>query len=135
MEQHEIQIYPASHLDQTRQRFEEWRANKQGRSRIPQELWDEAVVAADDHGLPKVSHILRLNYSDLKKRMMAKEGSVSPEQTPPIFVELGVAATAPSSEWSVVMEDGRGAKMSLRSQGLSGLDVVGLATVFWSGLK
>ena len=38
-------------VDEVRARFEEWRQNRQGRARIPDELWSAAIELACSDGL------------------------------------------------------------------------------------
>jgi len=49
-------------------RFEQWRATRVGRSRIPASLWDLAVSLAKSHSVYRVSKTLRVSYHGLKRR-------------------------------------------------------------------
>jgi hypothetical protein len=48
-------------LHALRQRIQQWRSQREKRTRIPRELWDEAVVCADVHGVWETAQVLRLN--------------------------------------------------------------------------
>jgi len=51
-------------------RVEEWRSHDGGRgSRIPKELWDEAVRVASAAGLHATARALHFNYEGLKNRV------------------------------------------------------------------
>jgi len=78
-----------SELRGLRGRIDQWR-HSQGRTRaMPEELWQEASVAAGKWGVCAVSGALRLNYQGLKRRLLGN----SPAHTKPTiprtqFVEL-----------------------------------------------
>ena len=52
-----------------RERVEQWRAQREGQSRLPEDLWDEAARMARVAGLNVTAKALRFDYYDLKKRM------------------------------------------------------------------
>lgn len=80
-------------LHSLRQRIQLWRAQRDRRTRMPRDLWAEAVACADIHGLWETAQVLRLNYASLRDRMatFAAERSAVPSG----FVELDLAAVAP----------------------------------------
>ena len=56
-------------LEQVRQRFESWRQRRKKRTRIPQNLWQAAVVTlSEEYSICHLSKALRINYTALKKK-------------------------------------------------------------------
>jgi hypothetical protein len=132
-------------LEKTRQRFENWRRSRQGRSRIPQNLWASAVRAAGQCGLYQTVRALRLDYNALKKRAEAaglsgKQASrFVPDRLVPAkarsvagFVELPPLVPAASSECILELESPAGAKMRIHLKGAQIPDVAALSRSFWS---
>ena len=74
-------------IAQLQRQFEQFRSSHAHRTRLPESLWRSAVELARQHGLYLVAHPLRLDYTQLKKRL----GGVvdAPRQSvAPAFVEL-----------------------------------------------
>jgi hypothetical protein len=132
-------------LEKTLHLFENWRRSRQGRSRIPKDLWASAVRAAGQCGLPRTVRTLRLDYNALKKRAEAaglpgKHASRStPDRLVPAqartmagFVEWAPPVPAASPECIVEMESAAGAKMRIHLKGAQIPDVAALSRSFWS---
>ena len=66
---------------------DEFRSSRPHRTRLPETLWQSAVELAMQYGLHPVAHPLRLDYTQLKKRL---EGVDGPQEkaAPQAFVEL-----------------------------------------------
>ena len=80
-------------LARTRHAFAAWRANRNGRTRIPPELWDTAVSLLAHHPITHVARQLRLDPTELRKRRRAMHQSLTPETTPaPHFLEVRAAS-------------------------------------------
>lgn len=78
-------------LAELSERFTHWRATRASdQERIPQSLWDEAVVVSTRLPNSHVAKTLRLSPGELKRRRLAQPGPVSPEalEAGPDFVEL-----------------------------------------------
>src|SRR5712671_4507600 len=73
-------------LDDVRTRFENWRQNRRGKRRIPDELWSAAIEVAGRDGVNPTAAALHLDGGKLKRRMVAAD-SVAAEAMPPTFVE------------------------------------------------
>lgn len=58
-------------------RLEEWRSAHAPRRRLPEELWEAAVVIAKQEGIYRTARGLRLDYANLKRRSqgISKVGS------------------------------------------------------------
>ena len=122
-----------------KKQIETWRQTREKRTRMPEELWVEAVEAARKHGIWKVSNAVGCSYESLKARVerveppapaaavdAAGSGFVSVSPPPPIFGPPEPVAT----EVELVAVDG--ARLVVRVEGRESLDVVGLARAFWS---
>lgn len=126
-------------LEAVRRRFERWRGTCKTHARIPDSLWDAAVVMADRHGVSRTANVLRVNYDTLKKRLGRKTATGRREaEGETRFVELTPLAPAPpfasagSGECFCFMEleDGA-AKMRVRLQGVGTPDLSALVQSFW----
>src|ERR1700686_3576781 len=58
-------------LEEAKGRFEEWRSNRRGKSRIPAELWSAAVEVARKEGINRTARELHVAWDDLKRRSIA----------------------------------------------------------------
>ena len=93
MEQHTPSPRPT--LEEVQRQFNGWRKSRKHRTPIPPRLWNAAVSLAGRYSTHKISITLRLNYTQLRKRIslagVAEKTAVSP---PPIpfanFVEYSV---------------------------------------------
>ena len=118
-------------VDGVRARIERWRRAREGRARMPEDLWDAVVALAQAHGVYATARDLKLGYQTLKKRVKR----ASTVRCDGGFVELEGAQLV-GSRWSVGTElefvRADGAKLMIRLPGGEGLDVQGLAAAFWS---
>lgn len=123
-----------------KKQVESWRQTREKRTRMPEDLWVEAVEVARKHGIWKVSNAVRCSYESLKVRVervappapataaidAAGSGFVSVAPAAQIFGSPDPVAT----EVELVAVDG--ARLVVRVEGREGLDVAGLARAFWS---
>jgi hypothetical protein len=84
-------------------------------------VWQSAVELAREHGLYAVAHPLRLDYTQLKKRL---GGAVNAPRkaASPAFVELIASHSATMSECVIEFESSIGGKMRVQWKGTSGPD-------------
>ncbi len=78
-------------LAELSQRFAHWRATRASdQERIPQALWDEAVVVSRQLPNSHVAKTLRLSPGELKRRRLAQQADAATETVAagPEFVEL-----------------------------------------------
>jgi hypothetical protein len=120
--------------------FEQWRSRRQGRTRLPGNLWAKAVRLAREHGISKTARTLGLEYAVLKKRLAAfgpvpeDPGKRGVPSGPPDFIELLPGRLKPGSpECTIEWEDGSGAKVRMHVEGIGVPDLVVLAGRLWSG--
>jgi len=117
-------------LEAGRRRFERWRRTREGRSRIPDPLWNSAVKLSATFGIHRTAKTLRLNPDSLKKHVASAHGDGSRGQKKPrqkaatAFVEWVPPEGACPPECIVELENPRGAKMRIHAKGNPIPDVV-----------
>lgn len=120
-------------LESVRHQFERWREGKRKpREPIPEHLWEEAAKLRDKYPLSRISKALRVNHTDLKRRVIGQKAEPgAKKQSAPLFVELDCIHPFCASECIVEMEDAFGSKMRMRFKGKSDLDLLELSRAFW----
>ena len=106
---------------QLQRQLEQFRGGHPPRTRLPESLWQSAVELARQHGLYLVAHPLRLDYTQLKKRL----GGVvkAPRRAAsPAFVELISAHPTTVSECVIEFESAVGGKMRIQWKGSAAPD-------------
>src|SRR3954453_21860301 len=73
-------------LAHTRVLFEQWRATRQGRSKIPDELWQAVVALHGRYSASQLCHELHLSAGALRTRLREREKERPP--IPPTFMPL-----------------------------------------------
>ena len=99
-------------VDEVRARFEQWRQSRQGRARIPDELWSAAIELARRDGVNQTAAALHLDGGKLKRRLTAAAGSIPEKATPPGFVELMAPGPTGVPEYTIYLE-GRTGKLRI----------------------
>ena len=117
-------------VEKARKKFVAWRRSRKARSRIPEELWTSAVVAARDIGVNQACKALRLDYYALKRRVVASPEMPSVKASGN-FVEFDSGVSPLFTEWAVEMDNGSGARMRVAARSVSGPDVVALSRTFF----
>jgi hypothetical protein len=120
-----------SEVEPLRCQFETWRQTRKQRERIPEGLWEAAAKLAGAFGIGRVARVLGVGYYALKERAQAGCQPSRSGHPGAAFIELPLPAPIPRSDYVVELEDGRGAKMTLRLAPGSGSEVVALAQAFW----
>jgi hypothetical protein len=122
-------------LARTRLLFEQWRATRVGRSKIPDELWQAAIALHGRYSASQLCHELRLSAGALRSRL--------PQTTPkttisrPAFVPLttepvpGPAQAAAAEEIRLVWERAGGVRLHLCLPTSQWAQVEALCTAFW----
>jgi hypothetical protein len=116
-------------VSEMRSRFEKWRQTRQGKARIPDELWSAVVAVARRDGVNRTAAALHLDGGKLKQRMAAAR-SRPRKAAPSAFVELVAAAADGSPEYTIEME-GRHGKLRIHSKGASVVDLANLSRALW----
>ena len=130
-----------TNLEEDKQRFAEWRRQKHGGGRIPNELWQMAVAHIPTLGLNSVAQEFRLDLSRLRKR--AQHFGVALRKasrdkfagaTEVAFQELplnGVLGAPPHAVPCLVLERPDGIRVRIEGQ-LPDADYIGkLAACLW----
>jgi hypothetical protein len=108
-------------LTRTRAMFEQWRATRAGRSKIPDPLWQAAIALQDRYPVGQICRELRLCDSDLRARSRITQSA--PQGPTPSFVALPASAFAspaaltsadsPQEEIRLVWERADGTRLHL----------------------
>jgi len=119
-----------SGLAAARQRLERWRRRRGGRgTRIPAELWEEAVNLAGEEGAEKTARALRLDKGRLERRVEAAGRAQEARASRFGFVELGAAELGGRGRDVVQFVSSDGTRVHVELTG--SLDVEALARAFW----
>ena len=116
-------------INAVRTRFEIWRQTREGKARIPDELWSAAVEVARRDGVNQTATALHLDGGKLKRRMM-ETGPVPDKRMPPAFVEMMVPQAVGASECTIELE-GRNGKLRIDWKGATAADLAGLSRALW----
>ena len=119
----------APDIGEVQTRFENWRQNRKGKARIPDELWLAAVDVARRDGVNQTANALHLDGGKLKRRMLAS-GPVAGKPMPPAFVEMMVPHAVGASECTIELE-GRNGKLRIHWKGATAADLAGLSRALW----
>ena len=117
-------------VDEVRSRFEEWRQNRQGRARIPDELWAAAIELARRDGVNQTAAALRLDGGKLK-RLMTTDRAIGDRPAPPAFLELKPSGTSGLPEYTLELE-GRNGKLRIHCKGITAAELVALSRALWA---
>ncbi|MGA7203429.1 MAG: hypothetical protein WBX27_02235 [Specibacter sp.] len=113
-----------------RRRVEAWRRGGGGRgTRIPEELWNEAVEVARVAGVYATARALKFNYEGLKERA----GQAGDKQSGNLsrFVALELPPVNGGAKVVVDLVGRDGEQVRIEVSGASGMEVVALAQAFW----
>ena len=90
------------------------------------------VRLARRYGLSRVAQVLRVNYTALKRHLVAtaapqapRSGAIAAE-----FVEVPMTA-CPNSQWVIELEDRKGSKLTLRLAQTDSAGALALAQGLW----
>ena len=117
-------------VEEVRTRFQEWRQSRQGRARIPDELWSAAIELARRDGVNQTAAALHLDGGKLK-RLMTREGAIAVKPAPPSFLELMPSGGIGLPEYTLELE-GRNGKLRIHCKGTTAADLVELSRALWA---
>lgn len=120
----------AGGLTQAKRSFEHWRRSRGRRERIPERLWRMAMEVAAVGGLSATARRLRLNATELKKRMQAAADDQGREEDPR-FVELPFVGAAPLPECILEAEDPSGTKLRIHLKAEATAQALSLGRMLW----
>jgi len=102
-------------ITQLQRQLEQFRSTQQGRTKLPESLWQAAVELARQHGIYAVAHPLRLDYTRLKQRLNGiPSRSRKPKLAQPAFVERMGSGAATPPECVIEFESSSGGKMRVQ---------------------
>ena len=91
---------------EVKKQIEAWRQTREKRTRMPEELWVEAVEVARRHGIWKVSNAVGCSYESLKARVERVE---APAFAAPVDAAgAGFVSVAPPPQLAPVSGGARG---------------------------
>ncbi len=129
----ENKIVISADLEAVRCQFEIWRSNKKSRREaIPEQLWKSAKKLTKNHTINEISKCLKLNFSDLKKRIIGENYQSVSGKKPPSFIELPSEKLFTQSECIIEMEDKSGSRMKMCFRGETNFDLLELGKSFWN---
>ena len=115
-----------------RRRVEGWRREGGGRgSRIPEEMWAEAVSVSRTAGLYATARALRFNYENLRMRAIAARKGPRPSKQVMEFVALPMPPLPSGLKVQIDLAAGDGEQMRIELSGGSAMEVVALAHALW----
>jgi len=114
------------------QRFKTWRATRRRGERIPEALWQAATELARSHGLSATAAVLKLSYSELKRRLLAGRAPRPGGPRAPVFVEVPVVPLPPGGDerGTVELVQANGARLILRFPAASPNDLLPVVQLF-----
>ncbi len=123
-------------LIRTRVLFEQWRATRHRRSKIPDELWQAAVALHDRYSASQLCRELRLSAGALRSRL--QRGTAKKPSSCPAFVALptnhlawpAVTPVPTTEEIRLVWERADGTRLHLCLPVSQAAQVVALCTAF-----
>ena len=123
-------------LSTARRQFDHWRSQQPNkRTRLPKELWQQAVALAKEHGLNKTARALGLKYYSLKKHLdeTDTDALVAAKPTPDFIELLPETVTAGGVECMIEWAEGPNTTVRMHIKGASVSELTALAGVFQGG--
>jgi hypothetical protein len=120
-------------LDEVRAQFEQWRQTRQGKARIPDELWAAAIAVAQREGCNRTAAALHLEGGKLRKLMLAAGAAptAAPKRTvPPTFLEF-ITPAGNAAEYTIEMERRKGT-LRVHCKGVTAAQLAELSRALWS---
>jgi hypothetical protein len=78
-------------IEEIQEHFIEWRNTRRCRGPVPEQLWEAAVMLAEDYSIGYICKVLGLNNRQLKRKIQASRGDANPPGGKEChFVELAV---------------------------------------------
>jgi hypothetical protein len=100
-----MSVSPSDDLARTRALFEQWRATRQGRSKIPDELWQAVVALHARYSASQLCRELRLSAGALRSHL--PEAARAQQSSAPAIL------TAPAEEIRLVWERADGTRLQV----------------------
>lgn len=124
----------ATTLAEVQSRFATWREKrKNSRSVIPEELWSSAVLLCMENSVHKISRGLRLNHTELKKRVVSIGSPLTFRSMPAAqdFIAIAIPRMDDGAAVLIELEHRNGNRMRMHFKGQTDLDLQAFAKSFW----
>lgn len=122
-----------SDLERVRVKFEEWRRTRIRGSRIPEDLWGEAIKLAGVYPLAQICQSLKVEFNHLKRRVENHRAPVvSCTSAGPRFIEMGPSRTMTELECTIEVQRCDGSRMRMSLRGAMEEHLIEMAKAFWS---
>ena len=124
--------FPTAKALQVQSRFESWRSTRQRKGPIPDELWKAAVELTKQHSVYKVARLLRLDYTNLKKKGMNSPVAITAPQKTEVtsFIELPLIPQHNCEPCRIELKRPDGTEMQIRLSNSPDADLPGLIKAF-----
>ena len=123
-------------LERLTKRVQGWRERRgHPRSRVPEDVWKEAVAVARICGVHATAKAIRFGDYELKARV-DDAASAQLERAQTAFVQVQMPAEPPSvgqARMVVELTSSRGRRMRIEVTDARSMDMGGLAEAFWRG--
>jgi hypothetical protein len=116
-------------IEEVVSRFEQWRQRRQGKARIPDELWSAAVEVARRDGVNRTAAALHLDGGKLKQRMMAAD-TVASKAAAPAFVEFMAPVVSGLPDYTIELEGPNG-RLRIHCKGATATNLAELSRALW----
>jgi len=126
----------SSALEQSQQLFANWRKNKTGRPRIPNNLWQAAADLYHTQGMTihNIARSLRLNHTALKDKIGNRHPTaIDPPAKEESSMFIEVAPPPECSDCVIEMENQTGVKMRMCFRGRADPAVINLGKYLLAG--
>lgn len=125
-------------LEKVKEKFEEFRANREGKQAFPKELWNEAVQLLKIYTVADVSSSLAISAQELRKKASSKEITENPTsimKTESSFfsVDSRIILPQPSQSQSCSVEAGKANNVHQKPSGILGEPIEQCQLVFEYG--
>ena len=116
-------------LEEVQEQFTIWRETRKKKQRIPPRLWKAAVSLSSEHPLSIISNTLRINYTDLRRRVLIRNSTTAqaPDCT---FIELDASKGTDPVSYTIELEDRFGSRMKINCSNGEQINPLELITVF-----
>ena len=119
-------------LAQGLRQFEQWRRQREGRGRVPDDLWSLAVELAREFGVSRTARTLRLAHNTLKKKSQHSEERDCPDPIPTLpFLELRPDRVDAQVECTIDCQRSSGQTLRIHLKGPDWPDLSSLCQGLW----
>ncbi len=124
--------FPTPAALEVQARFEHWRNTRTKRGKIPEELWSAAAELTNFHSINQIARLMRLNASDLSKKISSISRSVVKmnDESPVSFIELPKISNCNAGSCEIDLKRSDGSEMQIRLSSKNTADLPALIQAF-----